>query len=70
MTEYIGRFNCPKTTIRRWLEETIPDATPSSFYTARDQDGRYVWRVAFAYDDNRIIFNREEDFVLFQLIWG
>jgi len=68
--EWIVEFHDPKTKIREWLVDNIPDAVAKSFYTAVDSTGRYVWRLAFHQDDHRVVFNRQADAVLFQLTWG
>ena len=60
-----------KEEIREWLKTYFPVNRLNPSETAGfDERGRYRWRLPMHPEDPRVLFDREEDFVQFVLVWS
>ena len=60
-----------KEEICEWLKTHQPIARMNQYNTAGfDELGRYRWRLALHPEDPRVLFDREEDFVHFSMVWS
>ena len=60
-----------KEEIREWLKTYFPVSRLNQYETAGfDERGRYRWRLPMHPEDPCVLFDREEDFVQFVLVWS
>jgi len=63
--------NATKEEICEWLKTHMPVSRLNQYETAGfDENGRYRWRLALHPEDHRVLFDREEDFVHFSMVWS
>jgi len=63
--------NATKEEICEWLKTHMPVARLNQYDTAGfDERDRYRWRLALHPEDPRVLFDREEDFVHFSMVWS
>ena len=68
--EWICAYNGERDEVRKWLIDNIPDATSHGCFSAKDSQERWVWRMALRSHEKLVLFNRPQDAVLFQMVWG
>ena len=57
--------------ICQWLQTHMPVARMNQYENAGfDERGRYRWRMSLTPEDPRVLFDREQDFVQFVLVWS
>lgn len=60
-----------KEEIFEWLKTHMPVSRLNPYKNAGfDERDRYRWRMAVHLEDHRVLFDREEDFVQFVLVWS
>jgi len=63
--------NATKEEIFEWLKTHMPVSRLNPYQNAGfDERGRYRWRLALHPEDPRVLFDREEDFVHFSMVWS
>lgn len=63
--------NATKEEICEWLKTHMPVARLNPHKNAGfDERGRYRWRLVLHPEDHRVLFDREEDFVHFSIVWS
>lgn len=63
--------NATKEEICEWLKTQLPVSRLNKWgHAGFDEQGRYRWRLALHPEDQRVLFDREEDFAHFSLVWS
>jgi hypothetical protein len=55
--------------IKTWLMTHMPVKMTTDWAGLFDFN-KYRWRIALAVNDHRVLFDREEDFAHFSLVWS
>ena len=68
----IVHFQADKLKVHRWLILNMLDdcVLTESNLSAVDEQGYWRWRMGLNVTDRRVLFDRAEDVVIFQLAWG
>jgi hypothetical protein len=65
--------NADRQQVLAWLVSTMldpPYQLTANNTSARDDQGRYRWRMALKNTDQRVLFDHEADAALFEMVWA